>query len=49
VSAHLQPTAPLELRAAVLAYILRAAVLDTFQNLLDQTYPDWRGELETAE
>jgi hypothetical protein len=47
--AHLQTTAPVELRDAVLAYLLRAAVIDTFQNLLDQTYPDWRGELETAE
>jgi hypothetical protein len=49
VSVHRQTTAPIELRDAVLAYILRAAVVDTFQNLRDQTYPDWRGELETAE
>lgn len=46
---HLQTTAPVELRDAVLAYLLRAAVIDTFQNLLDQTYPDWRSELETQE
>ena len=42
--AHLQATAPIELREAVLAYLLRAAALDTFENLLDQTYPNWRGE-----
>jgi len=47
--AHLLTTAPVELREAVLAYLLRAAALDTFQNLLDQTYPDWRGEREPAE
>jgi len=29
---------------AVLGYLLRAAALDTFENLLDQHYPDWRGE-----
>jgi hypothetical protein len=46
---HLQTTAPVELRDAVLAYLLRAAVLDTFQSLLDQTYPDWRGELEPVD
>lgn len=43
---HLQSTAPVELRDAVLAYLLRAAVIDTFQSLLDQTYPDWRAELQ---
>jgi hypothetical protein len=42
--AHLHATAPVELREAVLAYLLRAAALDTFENLLDQHYPDWRGE-----
>ena len=42
---HLQTTAPVELRDAVLAYLLRAAVIDTFQSLLDQTYPNWRTEL----
>jgi hypothetical protein len=44
-TAHLQATAPGELREAVLAYLLRAAVIDTFQSLLDQAYPDWRAEL----
>ncbi len=43
---HLQATAPPELRDAVLAYLLRAAVIDTYQSLLDQVYPGWRGELE---
>jgi hypothetical protein len=43
---HLYATAPPELRDAVLAYLLRAAVIDTFQSLLDQVYPDWRAELE---
>jgi len=47
--AHLQATAPVELREAVLAYLLRAAVIDTFQTLLDQTYPTWRAELETED
>jgi hypothetical protein len=47
--AHLQSTAPIELREAVLAYLLRAAVIDTLQSLLDQTYPDWRVELESGE
>jgi hypothetical protein len=47
--AHLQTTAPVELREAVLAYLLRAAVIDTFQSLLDQTYPDWRAELGAEE
>jgi len=47
--AHLQTTAPVELRDAVLGYLLRAAVMDTFQSLLDQTYPDWRAELETVD
>jgi hypothetical protein len=47
--AHLQSTAPVELRDAVLAYLLRAAVIDTFQSLLDQTYPDWRAELGATE
>jgi hypothetical protein len=44
--AHLQATATVELREAVLAYLLRAAVIDTFQSLLDQAYPDWRAELQ---
>jgi len=44
--AHLEATAPIELREALLAYLLRAAVIDTFQSLLDQTYPDWRAELQ---
>ncbi len=43
--AHLQVTAPPELRDAVLAYLLGAAVIDTFQALLDQAYPTWRAEL----
>ena len=47
--APLQATAPAELREAVLAYLLRAAVIDTFQSLLDQTYPDWRAELGATE
>jgi hypothetical protein len=42
---HLQATAPPELREAVLAYLLGAAVIDTFQALLDQAYPTWRDEL----
>ena len=45
---HLLATAPPELRDAVLAYLLRAAVIDTYQSLLDQVYPDWRADL-TAE
>ncbi len=44
--AHLQATAPPELREAVLAYLLSAAVIDTFQALLDQAYPTWRDELQ---
>jgi len=45
--AHLQTTAPVELREAVLGYLLRAAALDTFENLLDQHYPEWRAGLGT--
>jgi hypothetical protein len=46
--AHLQATAPAELRDAVLAYLLRAAVIDTYQALLDQVFPNWRAELEDS-
>ncbi len=42
--AHLEATAPPELRAAVLAYLLQAAVIDTYQGLLDEVYPGWRSE-----
>ena len=41
---HLQATAPAELREAVLAYLLRACVVDTYQALLDEAYPGWRDE-----
>jgi hypothetical protein len=44
--AHLHATAPVELRDAVLAYLLGAAVIDTFQSLLDEAYPTWRAEVE---
>jgi hypothetical protein len=43
---HLQATAPAELREAVLAYLLRACVIDTYQALLDETYPGWRAEAQ---
>jgi hypothetical protein len=44
--AHLHTTAPPELRDAVLDYLLGACVIDTFQGLLDETYPTWRAELQ---
>jgi hypothetical protein len=44
--AYLQATAPPELREAALAYLLGAAVVDTFQALLDEAYPTWRAELQ---
>ena len=43
---HLQATAAPELREALLAYLLRAAVIDTYQSLLDEAYPTWRAELQ---
>ncbi len=42
---HLLATAPRELRDATLGYLLRAAVIDTYQGLLDAVYPQWRAEL----
>jgi hypothetical protein len=42
--AHLQATARPELRAAVLAYLLTACVVDAYQDLLDDVYPHWRAE-----
>ena len=42
--AHFQTTASPELREALLGYLLRACVIDTYQGLLDESYPGWRAE-----
>ena len=40
-----EPRTARELRDATLGYLLRAAVIDTYQGLLDAVYPQWRAEL----
>jgi hypothetical protein len=42
--AHFHTTASPELREALLGYLLRACVIDTYQSLLDDAYPGWRAE-----
>jgi hypothetical protein len=42
--AHFQSTASPELRGALLSYLMRACVIDTYQGLLDEAYPGWRAE-----
>jgi hypothetical protein len=42
--AHFHTAAPPELREALLDYLLRACVIDTYQGLLDEAYPGWRAE-----
>jgi len=42
--AHFHSTASPELREALLGYLVRACVIDTYQSLLDEAYPGWRAD-----